>query len=224
MVPLIMDLLETKALVLARMRHVEQVERRAVEDERRAKADKIRARDESVWLTELLAGLERSIADAEMIGGLDDETIVPSEAGAVADSSVDDPVAARFARLDETFGEDFRSLLFFTADKDEQTGVYQYDPSVVADKGSNRNKALAAARVFGRKIQERGLAEAIFKTGETKAADANSVRASLGVLVRYGQEWRRERGHLVYQGDHLEPDRVTILRLTAEREEKKRQA
>ena len=231
MVPLIMNLLETKALVVARMQQVgederraTERERRATEDGRRARADKSRAREESGWLTELLVEVERSIANAKKIGGLDGETVVPAEGGEVAASSADDPVAARFARLDEIFGEDFRSLMFLTPDNDEKTGEPKYPTEVVAGKGSNRNKALAAAQVYGRKLREPALAEAIFKTGETKAADAASVRASLGVLVRYGQEWERERGYLVYRGEHLEPDKVTILRLAAERDEKKRQS
>ena len=91
-------------------------------------------------------------------------------------------------------------------------------------KGTNRKRALAAARVYGRKLREPALAAAIFQTGETKASDAGSVRASLGVLVRHGQEWERQKGWLYYRGENLEPDRDTIRRLNGEREERKRES
>ena len=60
-------------------------------------------------------------------------------------------------------------------------------------------------RCMARSFGSHALAAAIYATGDTKAADATSVRASLGALVRYGNDWRRENGWLVYQHNDLQP-------------------
>ena len=109
-------------------------------------------------------------------------------------------------------------------DRDGENDEPIYLVSVVSGKRNSRERAFAAARVYGPELREISLAYAIFQTGETRAADAASVRGSLGGLVKYGADWRRERGWLIYQGAGLKPDMVTIFRLTRENDELKRQA
>ena len=101
-------------------------------------------------------------------------------------------------------------------DVDEETGDPIYDMRVVSGKGNSRERARAAARVYGYRLKESSLADAIFRTGETRAADPASIRGSLGGLVRYGGDWRRDRGFLVYCGDELEPDWDTLRELACE--------
>ncbi len=93
-----------------------------------------------------------------------------------------------------------------------------YDVSVVSGKSNSRERALAAARVYGYRLRELSLAEAIFRTGETNASSPQSIRGSLGGLVKHGGDWKRERGWLVYRGDELEADWATLERLAHETE------
>ena len=106
---------------------------------------------------------------------------------------------------------------FLPPTKDPATGEPVYDSALVREKRSNRQRAYAVARVHGPEVRESSLAEAIYATGETNAADATSVRSSLGALVRYGNDWRRESGWLVYRHDDLEPDMEMIKRLVEQR-------
>ena len=106
---------------------------------------------------------------------------------------------------------------FLPPTKDAVTGEPVYPTALVSEKRSNRERAYAVARVHGPEIRESSLAEAIYATGETNAADATSVRSSLGALVRYGGDWRRENGWLVYQREGLEPDLEMINTLLEQR-------
>jgi hypothetical protein len=107
---------------------------------------------------------------------------------------------------------------YLPTELDEVTKEPMYDVRVVAGKKNNRQRALAAAKVYGPKLREVSLAKAIVATGETGATSAASVRSSLGGLVRYGDEWTRERGSLIYLGGRrLPPDKEMILLLAEER-------
>ena len=92
------------------------------------------------------------------------------------------------------------SEVFLVPETDQATGEVIYAVRVVEGFGTIREKAYAAARVYGRRLREVSLAKAIFETGETAAPDAKSARWSLGSLVRYGDEWVRRNGYLVYRG------------------------
>ena len=108
---------------------------------------------------------------------------------------------------------------FLEPKPDEETKEPIYDVRVVAGKKNNRQRALAVAKVYGPRLREVSLAEAIFATGETGATSAASVRSSLGGLVRYGDEWARDRGSLIYLGERrLPPDKEMILLLAEERQ------
>ena len=113
---------------------------------------------------------------------------------------------------------------FLPPEKDEEMKEPVYDPRVVSGKRNYRQRALAAARVYGPELREPALADAIFRTGETNAGDASSARASLGGLTRYGQEWTRKHGWLIYAGEGLAPDQAMILLLSRERDETREQA
>lgn len=88
---------------------------------------------------------------------------------------------------------------FLVPETDQDTGEVIYAVRVVEGYGTIREKALAAASVYGSRLREISLAKAIFETGETSAPDEKSARWSLGSLARYGNEWVREKGWLVYQ-------------------------
>ena len=110
------------------------------------------------------------------------------------------------------------SRSYWFLEPEEKIDEPLYDVSVVSGMRNSRERAMAAARVYGPRLKEAALAEAIFLTGETRAANAASVRGALGGLVKHGRDWRREGGWLIYQGDGLKPDRETILRLIGERQ------
>ena len=113
---------------------------------------------------------------------------------------------------------------FLEPELDEATKEPIYDVRVLAGKKNNRQRALAVAKVYGPKLREVSLAEAIFATGETRATSAASVRSSLGGLVRYGDEWARERGSLIYLGARrFPPDKEMIFLLVGERQREREQ-
>ena len=85
--------------------------------------------------------------------------------------------------------------------EDPETEDPIYDLRVVSGYKTNRERANAAAMVYGRSLREKSLAEAVYATGETEAADAPAARSSLGSLVRYGTDWKRSEGWLYFQGD-----------------------
>ena len=192
------------------------------EEDRQALADQ-RAGEEivrrSVWQRESIAE-QLGILDqlkAEL-GVVDDETggTVPSPSdGGVVNPTFLGQVYERGSTIREILGPDFWR---FEPDPDEATGEVTYDEGVVRGKKTSRERAFAAARVYGYRLREQALAEAIFRTGETRAADAASIRGSLGGLVKYGTDWRRERGYLIYQGERLQPDREKIKELWRKRE------
>ena len=66
-----------------------------------------------------------------------------------------------------------------------ETGEPIYDPRVVAGKRTVRQRAYAAARVYGPRLKPMALAYAIFATGETRAANAVNIRSALRGLIRY---------------------------------------
>ena len=202
------------AALLERDRQVEEEQRQAAELERRA------------------AGERRGIAEAREIvrqimaeDGMSDagagEPQVPPGGGGVDSPGVGGPVYKRGDTMRQMFGPNWQ---YCTPDRDGESDEPIYSVSVVSGKRNSRERAFAAARVYGPELREMSLAYAIFQTGETRAADAASVRGSLGGLVKYGADWRRERGWLIYQGAGLKPDMVTIFRLTRENDELKRQA
>ena len=123
-----------------------------------------------------------------------------------------DPAAEQLKRLREEYGQHFP----FLAPELDANGQPVIEKSVVTGFKTNRERAFAAARVYSERLRESALADAIFRTGETRATSPEAVRGSLGGLVRYGKGWVRERGDLVYRGE-LKPDRETILKLVAER-------
>ena len=173
-----------------------------------------------------VAGQERILEQLKAALGITDDATdgdgawqAGGEAGGVAGES---PVYERGSTIRQTLGDNWEYLLpeYFSPDKDEETREPIYDVGVVSGLRNSRERALAAARVYGPNLRERALAKAIFLTGETRAADAASVRGSLGGLVKYGAEWRRERGSLIYEGKDLKPDWETIRRLSAARKER----
>ncbi len=99
---------------------------------------------------------------------------------------------------------------FMVPDTDDAIREPIYDVRVVRGFGTIRERAYAAATVYGRRLREVALAKTIFETGETSAPDAKSARWSLGSLTRYGDEWIRDKGWLVYQGQ-LTPN-VELIR------------
>ena len=102
-------------------------------------------------------------------------------------------------------GQDSASAGFVIPRFDDLTGEPCYEPRVVAGFGNMRGRAYAAATVYGRRLREVALAQAIFETGETRAPHPTSARWSLGTLTRMKGEWIRDKGYLVYLKD-LEPD------------------
>ena len=196
------------------------------EKEEQYAAKESRAGEKRRWFAAQREIIRQIIVEVEESGGAAGEVLVTPEGGGVGSVAVDDRVAERRAELlawrNAIFGEDFESLRYLTPDDDKETSEPVYDLRVLVGKRNNRERALSAARVYGRRLREAVLADAIFRTGETGSIDAASVRGSLGGLVRYGRDWKRERGWLVYQGETLVPDLETILQLNGERQERQR--
>ncbi len=147
-------------------------------------------------------------------GSADDETATPASltGGKLGGAAVDEPAYEPGAIIREMRGPDF----WRRNPAVDRMGDPIYDVSVVSGLPNSRERALAAARVYGYRLRELSLAEAIFRTGETNASSPQSIRGSLGGLVKYGGDWKRERGWLVYCGDELEADWDTLERLGRE--------
>ncbi len=112
-------------------------------------------------------------------------------------------------RITDPSDEDYG---FLWAAQDPENGEPIYDVRVVSGYNSHRERAHAAATVYGHQLRERSLAEAIFASGETGAVDASSARSSLGSIVRYGSEWTRLNGWLYYSGElACDADMVCLL-------------
>lgn len=193
-----------------------------VEYEQRDAEERLRwSAAEGGWIAEQLEILKLLKAE---LGIADDGAEWTSTT--LAGNEVDSPAVDQSAYVPGTIISQMLGPYFWALqpDRDEETGDPFYDVRVVSGKRNSRERALAAARVYGGSLREQSLAEAIFRTGETQAADPASVRGSLGGLVKYGSDWRREHGQLIYQGDGLKPDRDTILLLARERDALKPQA
>ena len=186
-----------------------------VERVREATDRQLRAGEDVQWYTEQLEIIRQIKADVAVQLGKSDAGQVEPAGGEPDISRAREPRVDRIARLREEFGEQFP---FFEPDKDEN-GVPTYAESVMSGLGSNRERAWAAAQVYGERLREAALAEAIFRTGDTNAKSPEAVRGSLGGLVRYGDDWTRERGDLVYRGEGLRPNLDAINRLLRERNE-----
>lgn len=107
------------------------------------------------------------------------------------------------------------SLGFVVPWSDDVTGEPIYETDVVRGRGTMRERAYAAATVYGRRLREVALATAIHATGETSAPDERSTRWSLGSVVRYSDAWVRDKGYLVYLKG-LQPDVELISKLYRE--------
>ena len=199
-------------------------DRQAERDQREAEERGRRVGEKRRWMAEQIEILGQVLAELGMSDDETDETdgtTVSPRGGGVGNPSVDRPAYERGSVISEILGPNFQ---YFTPDRDGDSNEPIYSVSVVSGKRNSRERALAAARVYGPDLREMSLADAIFRTGETRAADAVSVRGSLGGLVKYGTDWRRERGTLIYQGDGLQPDWETIRRLTEARNALRQQA
>ena len=109
---------------------------------------------------------------------------------------------------------------FLAPDLNEK-GEPVYDARLLDKCRTHRERAVALARVHGPEIKESALADVIFRSGQTTAANVKAVRSALSGLARYGQKWTRTKGWLVYVGD-LEPNRDQILMLVRERTARRR--
>ena len=174
------------------------LEAEILERKREAKEKKRVAAEEVRQLGEQLEVIRKASEAAKLLEARSD---TPGGSGAplrTAPTKVTD-------RSDEDFG-------FVWAAQDPETGEPIYDVRVVSGYDSHRDRARAAARVYGHQLREGSLATAIFETGETSAVDAGSARGSLGSIVRYGDEWTRRQGWLYYRGDlTCDVDMVRLL-------------
>ena len=115
---------------------------------------------------------------------------------------------------DEGIPDDHRGS-FMVPESHPETGEPIYDPRVVAGKRTVRQRAYAAARVYGPKLRPMALAVAIFATGETRAANAVNIRSALRGLIRYRTgSWEVQDRWFHYLGD-LTPD-VEMIDLLSE--------
>ena len=84
-----------------------------------------------------------------------------------------------------------------------------YDPGVVSGRCSYRWRLELAARVYGPRLQVRGLAAAVFATGDTGSTTWGNVAGNLRAVARHGVRsrwrWLVDDGWLVCQGV-VEPD------------------
>ena len=196
----------------AKEQHEKENQQQAKEREQRASEQK-RSALEDLWV---IREIKAQVAEVAALGGESGEVAVSPEgvvdaAVAGAEREVGTGHDGPAWQFDRPF---FR---FLPPRKDPQTGKPLYDVSTVSGKQSYRERAKSAAEVHGPEIYEQALAEAIYATGETKAPNATSVRTSLGSLTRYGDEWERHQGWLVYRGDDLTPNIDLIKALVEER-------
>ena len=181
-----------------------KLETEILELKRQAKDKKREAAEKERQLAEQLRVVREAKAAAQELHGGGG---YPGGEGTVVRSSpteITDP-------SDEDYG-------FLWAALDAETGEPIYDVRVVSGYNTHRERARAAAQVYGRELREKSLAEAIFATGETSAPDGASARSSLGSVVRYGHEWTRLNGWLHYLGD-LTCNEEMVRLLTEERSE-----
>ena len=169
---------------------------------RRQETEKKRAAGEMEGqYTEQLRILRKARAEAQALHGGGG---IPGREGTVGRSfptEIVDP-------SDEDFG-------FLWAASDPESGEPMYDVRVVSGYKTTRERAHAAAQVYGHQLREKSLANAVFATGETSASDGASARSSLGSVVRYGNEWSRLSGWLYFLGDLTRNEKVIQL-LTSE--------
>ena len=113
-----------------------------------------------------------------------------------------------------TVGRSFPTEIVDPSDEDYRF-LWAASDRVVSGYKTTRERAHAAAQVYGHQLREKSLADAIFATGETGASDGASARSSLGSVVRYGNEWSRLSGWLYFLGDLTRNEKVIRL-LTSE--------
>ena len=193
-----------------------ELEAALLERRRKAEADKSRAAEDVRRAT-------RQLEIVSELKALSGGAVTLPEGGEVDVAGDERPAYDRRGVLERLLGQGVVSPPFAPIDRDDETGEPVYDSRVVAGKRNNRQRVFAAARVYGPELREASLADAIFSTGETRARSAQSVRSSLGVLIRYGKGWERDRGTLTYVGNDLTPNKEFILVLLKERDEKRRQ-
>ena len=181
-----------------------KLETEILELKRQAKDEKREAAEKERQLAEQLRVVREAKAAAQELHGGGGNPGGKGAAGRSSPTVVGDPA-------DEGFG-------FLWAASDPETGEPIYDVRVVSGYNTNRERARAAAQVYGQQLRERSLADAIFATGETSASDGASARSSLGSVVRYGHEWTRLNGWLYYLGD-LTCNEEMVRLLTEERSE-----
>lgn len=177
---------------------LETLETELLELKRQAKEEKRRAAETERQLGEQLRVVRTAKEEARRLVPSSDTPGGSGTAHRAVPTRIIDP-------SDEDFG-------YLWAAQDPENGEPVYDVRVVSGYNSHRERAHAAARVYGHQLRERSLAEAIFATGETAAVDASSARSSLGSIVRYGNEWTRLNGWLYYQGDLIcDVDMVCLI-------------
>ena len=204
------------------MEMIERLEAALLEQIRQAEADQqagellmrrgIRERKRAAMLLKIVMELRAAMGTADDETG---ETPAASSGSGLEPPATDAPAYQPGTIITGMLGRDFWRR---HPDVDENSGDPIYDICVVSGKGTSRERALAAARVYGYRLKESALADAIFRTGETNASSSTSIRGSLGGLVKYGEGWRRDRGWLVYTGEDLDPDWATLRRLAGEGE------
>ena len=174
------------------------IETQLLEQKRQAKEEKREAAERERSLDDQLQIIRAALEKAR---GLVATSDAPGGSGAAR--------RAMPTRITDPSDEDYG---FLWAARDPENGEPMYDVRVVSGHNSHRERAHAAARVYGRQLRERSLADAIFASGDTGAVDASSARSSLGSIVRYGSEWIRQNGWLYYQGDlTCDVDMVCLL-------------
>ena len=190
-----------------------ELEAELLERRRQAEAAKWQADEVVRWTTRQL----EIVSELMVLSG---GGVVSPEGGERDVAGDERPAYDRRGVLERLLGRGVVSPPFAPFDRDDETGEPVYDSRAITGKKTNRQRAFAAARVYGPTLREVSLADAIFRTGETRASSAESVRSSLGGLVRYGNGWERDRGTLTYVGDDLTPNKELILQLVRERNER----
>ena len=197
-----------------------QIRAALVEMRQQGAAKEREGAEQRSWADVNLELLDQVEAEARQLLGVSDDADLSLHGQGDTDPSPHDRLRGLHVWRRFLFGGDLESIQYIPPEYDGQKGKALYAVPVVAGKGTNRRRAFAAARVYGPKLDSDALADAIFRTGETRAVDAASVRSSLGTLVRYGSEWQRSAGGVLeYVGDGLTPNQEMILKLLEERQE-----